>query len=368
MSESIKPNPPVELETYSLTEDNAGNIVAQGFLATQSLERIGYDVYQRDLGTTAARRKLFVAARQGKPFPAVELGMRGVRTRDTSRGGILLLDPVYGIDGRQRIGTAIDFMGANLNSVVRVPATVHFNTTAVWERERFNELNLGQRRVSPSKLLSNERHLPAIGAIYGLTHSKDFALYNRVCWEQNMKRDELITARVLIMVAGTLHGHKVPSRRYSLQEGLLPGMDRVVRIFGVQALKDNMREFFDVVNEAWGCTDVTYRNGTTQLRGAFLMTLARILSDHHDFWKDDPTRGRDVRLVVDASYRARLKTIKLTDEVVRLVEGTIKSREILRLFIIGELNKGKQKKLRPRGDVKSVPVSREDMSSFMNAE
>ena len=362
MSETLKPNPPILLETHALadTELRGGTMVAQGFIAPESLSRIGYDIYQRDLGSLAARRKLTSALRRGAPFPPIELGMRGARTRDT-KDGLLLLDPVFAIDGRQRIGTALDFISANPNARPNIGCTVHFNTDEKWERERFNDLNLGQRAVSPSKLLANYTSHPAIGALYGLSQSRDFVLSKRVCWEQNMRRTELLTARVLVMTAGILHGHKVPSRKYSIQEGMLPGMERVVKVFGAQKLKDNVREFFSVIDDAWGCgPDVLCRNGLAQVRGSFLMTVARILSDHFEFWQQN-----DTVLVVDESYRKRFKNFKLQGGIIQLVEGTIKSRSVLRGLIIEELNKGKRQKLTPRHDAVTTKVRADDIADIL---
>src|SRR4029434_10944417 len=104
------------------------------------------------------RESIFSALKCGEQLPDVELGMRGQRFRETKKDDeYLLQDPVFGIDGKQRIGSAIEYASLHPQAVVRSGAVIHFDTTEQWERERFHKLNATQRKVSPNVLLRNLR-------------------------------------------------------------------------------------------------------------------------------------------------------------------------------------------------------------------
>jgi hypothetical protein len=258
--------------------------------------------------------------------------MRGARIKEPKDGSLHLLDDVYGIDGRQRIGTMIEWMQNHPSEVGRLglPATVYLNTERAWEQERFIEVNLNQRRVSPNKILAElrERGNPGILTMYGLTNNeRSFPLYGRVSWGQNMKRADLISARSFLMAAGHLHSHLVHSRGYSIQP-MVRAMDQITQTFGSQNFRANMRTFFEIVEEGWGIRNVPYRQGSKQLHNGFLMTLARLFSDHHDFWTDD-----DKVLEVSDRDRKRLRAFVLNDNVLGLIEGGTQSRLQLRNFL-----------------------------------
>src|ERR1700677_108882 len=101
MSTTQQAQTPIILTDHYLKEattKRGDDIVVQGVISRETLENIGFDTYQRDLGTVKQREKIFKALQQGKPLPPVELGMRGQKVRDTAKG-LFLSDPVYCIDG-----------------------------------------------------------------------------------------------------------------------------------------------------------------------------------------------------------------------------------------------------------------------------
>lgn len=349
MSNSKVATPPVVLNPHYLKETTLRgkeDITIAGVIQADTLANIGFDSYQRDLGTMKQREKLYAALKDGKPLPPVELGMRGARTRDHKDGSIHLNDPVYAIDGRQRIGTMIEWLQNHPKDThLYLPATVYLNTERKWEQERFIEVNLGQRRVSPNKILAElrEKGNPGILTLYGLSNNeRNFPMCGRVSWEQNMKRADLISARSFLMVAGHLHSHLVHSRGYSIRP-MVTAMDQISKTFGVQNLRENMRTFFNVVEDAWGVRDVPYRQGMKQLHNGFLMSLARLFSDHHDFWTDN-----NKVLEVTAADRKRLRGFVLDNNVVRLVEGGTQSRLQLRNLMVSVMNRHRKGKLKER--------------------
>lgn len=343
----IRAKPPVILTDYYLKESDVrhGDILIQGVVAPESWENIGYDSYQRELASARQREKLFKALEQGEPLTPVELGMRGARTKDAANGNLFLLDEVYCIDGRQRIGTLIEWKLAHPEDNSFLSCTVHTNTDFTWEEQRFNKLGTGQRAISPSKIFANMRNQHAgIAAIYGLTNNdKNFALYQRVCWNQNMKREpaDLTTGRVVLIVAAHLHSHKVPSRNYTMGS-LLPGLDNIIKTFGIQTFKDNVREFFDIVDHSWGLRNLAYK-GNVQLGSGFLLALARLFSDHEDFWTAD-----GLRLRVDLAEKNKLRGMRLDQNVQTLAAGGSKERLGLRWHMIQTINHRRRTKLKER--------------------
>jgi hypothetical protein len=353
MSQTIRPKPPVALTDYFLKEKEDGSIVVQGIVDPACYENIGCDSYQRELGTPKQRQKILDALKHGDDLPPVELGMRGARTKDLPDGGILLQDDVYAIDGRQRIGTLIEWILAHPDDTrANLSCVVYLNTTFKYEQAKFNALNLGRRNVSPSKIFANVRDShPGIAAVYGLTvNDKTFAVHGKVSWDQNMKRHDLLTGRNMLIIAAHLHSHLCPSRSYT-NESLQSGLEHIVKTFGIQTLKENLRVFFDVVDQAWGVRSVQFKGGTTQLKAGFLLALARLFSDHFDFWSKD---GKELQVV--AELRARLKGFSLDREVIRLVDGGSQSRTALRYMMREAINYRRKNKLKERGHVRDTEV------------
>jgi hypothetical protein len=95
-----------------------------------------------------------------------------------------------------------------------------------------------------------------------------------------------------------------------------------------------------------------YKNGKTQMKAGFLLAVARLFSDHYDFWTD-----RNRTLTVTPAQRAKLKAFLLDSDVVRLAEGGSQSRTMLRLNMIEAVNHRARTKLRPRQVI--TPTERE---------
>lgn len=351
---------PVKIINGALDEvkESPIGIILRGVITADSLHHLLRDDYQREAQPLTSQGRILEALEKGEPLPDIELGMRGENV--TSReGNFFLKDPVYIIDGLQRVSTAIHFCQTNPGAVVRLGATVHFNTTREWERKRFHTLNTNRLKVSPNVLLRNMREEnPGVLALYGLsTNDKGFALHNRVSWTQRMAKGELLTATTFVKVVAMTHSHKVAGKGSAIDE-VAPALAKIVQVFGVQVMRENVRTFFNLVDECWGIKRVQYREGAVQMKHAFLQVLARILADHYDFWQGDDEK----RLFVNADLKRKIAQFPIHDpEIMRLSSSGGMARVILYNMFRDHINSGKRtKRLTPRVDVVALVAEDED--------
>lgn len=347
---------PVRILAGALDETEKGEIVLRGVVSPDSLTSLLTDDYQREAAPLTSLSSLLEALKTGETLPDIELGMRGERYTD-KEGVIHLRDEVYIIDGLQRVNAAIHYRQENPESNSRIGATIHFGTNVEWERERFRILNTLRSKVSPNIILRNRREgSAAVAMIHSLSTTDSFVLCGRVTWSQRMMRGELISALSLAKVIGRLHAHKAPTKRTAIDE-LVPALDKAVEIFGIQNLRHNTRAFFDLVDECWGIKRIQYREGASYIKAGFLMVLARVLSDHVDFWRQPDEKS----FAVEASLRRKIAQFPVHDpQVINLASSGGKSRDMLYMLVRDHINSGKRsKRLRSRqGDM--IPVDNGD--------
>lgn len=314
-------------------------IILRGVIDVESLERLQVASYQREILPGASARELMEAFKAGGRVPDVELGMRGQTVSD--RDGVFYLgDEVYIIDGLQRVTAARRLVQQGTQVPIHLGATIHFDTTEVWERRRFQILNGRRTKLSPNVLARNARHdSTAIAVLFDMsTEADSFPLKGRVSWSQRMKRDELLTAMVLLKIAGRLHAHLGPGR-YNNLTGIQDGLDQIVETLGVPLFRDNVGTFFDLIDGAWGIRTVVYRESTTHLRMTFLDVLARLFRRHHHvFFRDE---GR--RLYIPRDYQRKIKTFPVADPTVMQLAGAGgKAVDLLYGLMVEHLNKGRR--------------------------
>jgi hypothetical protein len=290
-------------------------IVLRGVIDPASLSLLKVDEYQREPLPLSALAKLWQALRDGESLPDIELAMRSTNFESVKGTDEFWLpaDKVYIIDGQQRRNAAMHILSIMPNLPVRLGAMIHFGTTREWERDRFKILNLERSRVSPNVLLRNMRHQSAaVLTLYGICHNEPkFALFERVCWKQSRSQDELITARTLATIAGVLHLHRSPGYRHSLND-LVPALDRQAKFVKLQQWRQNIIYFFDLIDECWGIRQISMRELSLQIRTAFLIQVALVLSDHCNFWRGD----HETELYVEQEWRKRFRTFPLHDPAV----------------------------------------------------
>lgn len=228
----------VKLCRAALDEDGS-DIILRGSIDPGSLHLLQAADYQREI-LPLARIQELVAAFETGAVPDIELGMRGHSVIE--RGECFhLQDPIYIVDGLQRVTAAIHMLHSGSDKLPRLGATVHFGTTEAWERSRFHILNANRTKLSPNVLLRNFRYdHPAIKVLFLLCDDKSFIMNHRVCWDQRMKRKELITALTFGKTVGALHAHIGPGR-YTKVSDISRGLDTIMQRTGKMAFRDNAK-------------------------------------------------------------------------------------------------------------------------------
>jgi|SRR3989344_1413932 len=314
-------------------------IILRGVISPESLNEILVDSYQREILSAAKIRDLSRAI-ETSTVPDVELGMRGdkhqVRNPDTDDEVYILQDPVFVIDGLQRITAGRQLLQENRDSAPRLGAVVHFDTTPAWEKERFRILNQERTRLDVNVYLRNMRtEHDSIDMIYKLCEDSSFVLHARVKWQQNMLRTQIIPALSLCKVTGVLHSQFGPGRTNQCNE-LANALDTTMAVVGRTTMRDNLKTFFELIDECFGVRRIVFAHGAMHMRGNFLLALADILTRHLDFWRGN-------RLFIEQDLKRKIAKLPINDpEVGRLCSSSGKAREILYQIILDHINSGKR--------------------------
>lgn len=331
---------------------NDKSIVLRGVLDPGSLGRLKVAAYQREIMPYARIAELMQAFRTGR-VPDIELGVRGGDFHERE-SAFYLADDAYIIDGQQRVNAALQLLREDPKAQPRLGALVHFNTTEAWERERFRILNTERTRVSPNVLLRNmQPDHPVVDALRRLAQDKGFILYNRVSWDQRVARHELITALTFFRVVGALHAHLGPGLTNKLEE-LVRGTQTIMDKVGINTFRDNVRTFFETVDACWGVRAIAFREGAAYMRTTFLVSLAKVFSNHQVFWKK--TGDTDTRLFVEKDLQRKLASFPVGDPSVRSLAGSGGQAGVMLVqMMVEHLNTGKRnRRLVPRQAVEPV--------------
>jgi len=335
---------PIVFVHAALDETPGGQIVLRGVIAPESLHLL----------TPAPR-----SARSPVPFPRPAAGFpcvpgcftswrgsRGMRGENITEadGKVILGDEVFIIDGLQRVSAAKLKFDRGEGKVPHLGALVHFNTTKEWERNRFRILNVDRTKLSPNIILRNWRYdYQVMETLHHLTSEKTFIMCGRVCWGQRMSRTELLTATSFAKVVGRLHSHMAPATSASMISHLVTGLQRVHDQIGKTAMRENVKTFFNVIDTAFGVRRVEFKEGAIYMRSTFLNAVARLFSNHTDFWKDD-------RLFVEAGLIRKLATFPYRDpHVVQLCSSGGAAHEMIYFMLVNHINSGRRtRRLSPR--------------------
>jgi len=332
----------VRLQNATLDDKGDGTIVAHGWLDLAAILELRVGDYQREILESINRQKhtsLYTAVEKNERLPDIMLGMRGERF--TTRGSMFYLeDDVFIIDGLQRTSALRKFAVEHPDEAgrIRIGAEVRFNTTRESEKELFTILNTSRTSMSPNVILRNAREeSKGLLTLYGLTHNDpSFAMYGRVCWNQRMNRNELLSAAAYCKVSLFL-SRGVSAVGPTTKVTIIPSLlDRVGEEIGLQMLRDNIYRFFEVIDEVWGIKGVKYVDITTHLKSNFLNMIAKMFASHENFWDGN-------RLVVDAKQRQKMKSFPLDDPTVqKLSSGGGAAADLLYRLMIDHMNKGQK--------------------------
>lgn len=339
--------PYVRIINASLDEeqDAASGVVINGRIDPSTLRFLKVDsAYQRPLGV---RADIFNALKEGKVVPNIEIGVRG---QDFVSDGndIIIKSPAYIIDGWQRVGNALRLLELVPHHNVRIFGSIHFGTDEIWERHRFTELNKNIKKISPNLHLRNMRDSnDSILTLYGLSNSdRNFPLYKKVSWSQNMGRGEIVSAMVLTKVVRRLHGHRIPNNGVSA-ERLAADLARIPTTVTLPTFRRNVSLFFSIIDECWPFSAIEYRASASQVKSSFLLETARMLSNHSSFWENN-----DNTLAVVADDRRKLSKFPINDpQVLRLAGSGGASGSILYQLLVDHMNSGRRtQRLRSRSE------------------
>lgn len=319
------------------SELRPGHLIFRGVVDQGSLDDLLSGSYQREVLPINSKNSIIKALGLKQALPDIELGMRGDRFFMEGPSAILQ-DPVYIIDGLQRVSAAKYMLAAHPDLPVRIGATIHLNTTEQWERDRFEILNGKRTRVSANVMLRNMRHdNNVILTLFGMSQTeKEFPLVKKVSWSQRFARGDLLSGMVLVRIAANLSAHKTGSKPHGIAE-IRHTTRMMENEFGIKLIRENTMAFFKVVEDAWGLEHITQDSTAPQLRAGFLQTLASIFSDHKNFW----IQGDKV-LDVDLDTQRKLAKFELRDpSVLPLVGAGGQARNLLYALIRDHINRGR---------------------------
>ena len=329
-----------------------GDIAAHGWLDIESIKNILVDDYQREVLNLSLggrgqgpKSRLIKAIEAGEKLPDIMLAMRGQKFH--SRGDdIFLEDKTYVVDGLQRISNMMKYAEKHPEeaAAMRIGAEVRFSTDKKTEKDLFLKLNAGAYKVplSPNVVLRNAREEHnSLLTLYGLsTGTPNFALYQKVQWSQRRERGQLLTALMLARVTGMIHrrfAHNAAGGATGVRSNSMGwSLDRQVDLVGLRNYRSNIEEFFNFVDDAWGLRKIEYRELAVQTKSNFLLSAARILSDHQNFWD-----GK--RLEVPTAWTRKFAAFPVdAPEIVRLSGAGSMALPMLYNLMRDHLNKGKR--------------------------
>lgn len=327
-------------------------LVLRGVIEPTTLDGLLVDTYQREILSGSKVGELKQALRTSI-VPDIELGMRGERTRNIGQE-YFLLDPVYIIDGLQRTSAARELMNEDVNARPRIGVTVHFDTNYEWEKERFRILNQERSKVSSNILLRNaQSDFKSVDMLSKLCSDESFALSDRVQWQQRKLRSEVISAMTFAKVVMVLHAKfstSNPGQRGNYRDVAM-ALDKVLEKVGRTTMRDNIKDFFGLIDECFGVRKIVFTNGAVQVKETFLLTMAEFFSDFEEFWRGD-------RFFVDRRLQLKIAKFPISDpEVMRLASSGGQAGTLLHTLLVQHVNSGKRsKRLRLEG----VQVSEEE--------
>ncbi len=326
--------PPIQIinATLDVHEDH---FVLHGFIEPACLHLLKVDKYQREVLSGSHVNKIARGFYEVGGVPDIILGMRGSSHVQTGKNGYLLKDPVYIIDGLQRVSAAKKVLESG--RMPHLGASIHFDSTYAFEKHRFEVLNLNQSHIGAGVIIKNQEENPAVALLLQLSHESGFALGGKISWTQRQQRGELLKARTLLYVACVLHQRMGTGLKGTGNLALCEGLGRLYGLIGRKAMRQNLIDFYDLIDQAFDIRNVAYAESAVHLKAGFLVALASVLSAHQEFWEDS-------RLVVPVELKRKLRSFPIKDPTIITMSASGSSgSKLLSQHIINHFNSNKQK-------------------------
>jgi hypothetical protein len=178
-----------------------------------------------------------------------------------------------------------------------------------------------------------------------------------------MARGRMFSAMTYAKTVAMLHSHAGPGRGNSVTD-VANGLNKIMSTVGRSLFVANARVFFEIVDACWGIKRVTHRFGASYVKASFLRELARVFSDHTNFWDNG-------QLTVDVSTINKLRSFPIDDpEVMRLSSASGgPSGDMLNMLMVNHINSGRRtRRLVPRRGVRDVPFDLDEASGYNGSE
>lgn len=329
----------IKLRHGLIVNPQQNRTVIRGELEPETLLGLEVDWYQRGKVSASKIRDLMEGIKKGaENIPDITIGMRGTGY-DITNTDVMLNDRVFIIDGLQRWTACIMLLDKGIMPLLG--AKVFLPTDINFELMMFRELNSKRTSMAASVLLRNEKEFSRVaGTLWGISRDPAFALANRIAWDQQVERKlggQLLRGITMLDIVAFLHGHIQSISGFNRGGALkrLYGLEKHIDNVGLQQARTNLIKFFDVVDEVWGIRDAQIKYSETFMTPGWLTTLARVFSDHREFWREN-------ELSVGVSYIRDLKRIRWTDpKLEALARGTSTGLDMLKTSFVEIINKGK---------------------------
>lgn len=345
----------IKITNAALADWGEGDIILRGVVDPTSLSTLKVASYQREVQGRKHIRGIMKGFESRGSVPDVELGMRG-HSYTEAGGDFFLLDDVFIIDGLQRTTAAMEVLQKGV--LPRLGCMIHFDTTEPWERTRFELLNTHRSKVASSVLINNlAADNEAVALLKLLCKDSSFALANRVAWKQKMCRGQLVQAQLLLKTVGVLHRRFAPGLVSSRYMDVCTGLEKLYKQLGRTRLRENIKRFFETVDECYDIRNVQYASLAPYLKTGFLRQLASVFAAHEDFWNDS-------EFVISTDLKRKLKLFRnrMDDRnVAGLCGASGAAGAQLYTLLVEHINSGKRnRRLSPFVQPEFVDVDDED--------
>ena len=114
------------------------------------------------------------------------------------------------------------------------------------------------------------------------------------------------------------------------------GLQKLVERVGPNALRDNIKRYWDVLDECFDIRGIERASAPPHMKGGFLKAISNVFADHQDFWKDST-------FTVSSDLRRKLRLFNIHEPYIAHLCGSRGIAEtMLYVLIVKHLDRGKR--------------------------